>query len=148
MKKQELNRNFWTNFFQVVSLFLLLLLISNVIVVVYAISMNRYVCSRAARAGASVFAGGGNQQDIESAVYQTVNKSDVHNFCVNQPELDELRFYVKYEKGSKQEMLLVKTVTNVRVPAPFLIFMAQHETNGFIRFNSSYAIKLREGHLS
>ena len=144
MKDQKSHRSFLPIFLYSGIAFILLLLMSNIILILYAISVNKSVCAQAAQAGAAVCAGGGNQQDIEAAVFRTINRSDIHNFCINRPELGELRFYIKYDKGDRQQMLLVRTITGVRVPAPFLLFVTTPEQNGFLRFSSSYVVKLKE----
>lgn len=87
---------------------------------------------------------GGNQQDIAMAVFRAINKPVINGFFIDRPELSELKFYIKNEKGNRQEMLSVKTVAGVRVPAPFLLLIASPEHNGFLHFSSCYAIKLNQ----
>src|SRR5579871_1305364 len=137
MKNQNSIPNFWPNIIYLCIVFILLLLISNIVLILYGIGINKYVCTKAAQAGASVCARGGNEEDIEAAVFRTVNSSGISNFCISKPELGELRFYVKFDKGCRQQMLLVRTVTEIRVPAPFLLIVITPGQNGLIRFNSS-----------
>src|SRR5271156_1577232 len=137
MKAQKSTKNFWPMLLYAGIALLLLLLICNISLIVYAVGLNKFVCAQAARAGAAACVSGGNQQDIEAAVFHTINSSDIHGFFIDRPELGELRFYIKGDKGLRQQMLLVKTVTGVRVPAPFLLFVTTPEQNGFIRFSSS-----------
>lgn len=141
-------KSLWPVFIYAVFAFVLLLLISNIVLLLCAISLNKYICLTAARAGAAACCNGGNQHDIQTAVFRAINEPHINGGFINRPELDELKFYIKDEKGHRQQMLLVKTVTGVRVPAPFLLFVTTPEQNGFVRFSTSCAIKLKEFHVS
>jgi hypothetical protein len=144
MKDQKSSRSSWPIILYIGVAFLLLLLIGNIILILFAINLNKSICSQAAQAAAVVCAGGGNQREIEAAVFRAINEPVINGFFINRPELSELKFYIKSEKGHQQQMLLVKTVTGVHVPAPFLLFIASPEPSGFLRFSSSYVIKLKD----
>ena len=139
---------FWTIFAYLGIGLLLLLLVGNVALLLCGVSVNKSICMEAARAGADACAKGGNQKDIEAAVFRTINGSSINVFFLDRPELTEIKFYIRDEKGTRQQMLLVKTITGVRVPAPFLLFITQPEPSGFIHFSSSCAIKLKDYHVS
>ena len=144
MKVEKSYSNLWHIVLSTSICFLLLLLIGNVTLLCHVINLNKSICAEAARTAAETCAIGGNQQDIAMAVFRAINKPVINGFFIDRPELSELKFYIKNEKGNRQEMLSVKTVAGVRVPAPFLLLIASPEHNGFLHFSSCYAIKLNQ----
>lgn len=124
--------------------FLLLLLIGNVVLILLAINVNKYICRSAANSGVVTCANGGNQREIQAEIIRAIYEPAVNSFFMNRPELAELKFYVQEENGVREQMLLLKTVTGVRVPAPFLLFVTSPEQNGFLRFSSTCKVKLKD----
>ncbi len=129
-------------------LVLLALLVGNVVLILMAINLNNSVCRQAAQVGAEVYALGGDQRDLRTAVFYTVNKEKVGGFFISHPILAELKCYTDANGDDKKQMLLIKTITTVCVPAPFLLFFAGPTEGGRLLFTSRCAIKLKNHSLT
>lgn len=134
----------WRSIFFAFLLFLLCLLLGNIMCLSVALNLNKYICSEAVQAATSVCQAGGNLLEVKLAAIRAVNDPVINIFFIKRPELKELRFYVKNQAGQRQQMLLVKTSTGVRVPAPFLLVIASPQPNGFLFFETSCEIKLKD----
>ena len=124
-------------------LVLLSLLIGNVALIMLAINLNDSTCRQAAQAGAETYLLGGNQQDLQISVFHAVNKDITGGFFISHPALEELKCYSDSNGKTKKQMLLVKTVTVVRVPAPFLLFFAHPVSKGRLLLSSACLVELK-----
>jgi hypothetical protein len=129
-------------------LVLLALLIGNVTLILMAINLNNYVCKQAAQAGAETYAYGGDQRDLQMAVSHAVNNETAGGFFISPPILAEMKCYTDMSNGHRKQMLLVKTITAVYVPAPFLLFFVHPSYEGRLLLTSKYAIKLKDRSLT
>ncbi len=124
-------------------LVLLALLIGNIALILMAINLNDSVCRQAAQAGAETYLLGGNQKDLQTAVFYAVNKDSAGGFFISHPALEELKCFTQSDKDSRKQMLLVKTITAVRVPAPFLLFFAHPVSKGRLLLSAACLVELK-----
>lgn len=134
--------------FSVCILVVLALLIGNVALMLMAINLNNFVCKQAAQAGADAYAWGGDPRDLQIAVAHAVNRETAGGFFISHPVLAELKCYIDTNDGRRKQMLLVKTVTAVYLPAPFLLFFAGSTEGGRLLLTSKYAVKLHNHSLT
>jgi len=128
--------------FSVCILIILALFIGNIVLILMALSLNNSVCRQATEDAAHVYASGANRQDMQVAVFHAINKGSAGGFFISHPTLTELRFYT--EIGSHKQMLLVRTTTSVRLPAPFLVFFAYPVEDGRLLLRSHCEITLNK----
>lgn len=134
--------------FSITILVLLSLFIGNVSLLLLAVNLNDQICAQAAHAGARSYVAGGSQQEVQSAVFNCVNKPNVGGYFISHPALVELRFYVDSKNSYREQMLSVRTITGVHVPAPFLLFFAHPLEDGAFMITANYRIKLKEFRVS
>ncbi len=126
---------------------ILALLVGNVVLIFMALNFNNSICNQAAQAGAEIYANGGEQRDLQLAVVHVLNQNNTGGFFISHPILTELRCYADIDNGIRQRKLLVKTITAVYVPAPFLLFFA-HPNEGRLYLSSKCTVNLKHNPLS
>lgn len=134
--------------FSMCILVLLSLLMGNVTLLLMAINLNNAVCQRAAHAGAEAYACGGDLGDLQTAASYIVNNETAGGFFIGHPRLAEVKSYTDTENGQRRRMLLVKTITGVYLPAPFLMLFASPGQEGRLLLSSICTIKLKHSQVS
>lgn len=129
----------------VAALAILALLAGNIIVLSLASWLNADTCRAAAQSAAAAYEATASARELQAAIFETMHKKSLGGFFISAPALAELRCF---RDKNKKQILFLKTMILVRVPAPFLLIFADSLQDGRFILDHACKVELKSHSLS